>query len=601
VRRTRLFWQILPVHLGVAWLAIAIGAVVATHVVRRFHYEQRAATLETQAFLMAPRVAAHLDRAPDGAAIDSLCDELAREAGVRVTVILPSGQVVGDSEENPAAMEPHLSAERIEILAAREGRVSRSQRYSWTLHRSMLYVAVPIHGAGDAGANVIGVLRAAVPVSALVEALRAARARIVTAAVLIGLLVLLSYLALAGRLERRVARPLGEIARGAEAIGAGATARPLPTTRVTEVDALAGAVTTMAARLDERLHRITAERNELEAILGSMTEGVLAIGADGRVAGVNPAAGRMLGIEPTTAQGRRIEEVLRNPALQRLVEQGPEGGAIRGEVELYRGDEVRRVHVSGAPWRDTAGQPAGAVLVLNDVTTLRRLERLRRDFVANVSHELKTPITAIQGAVETLQEEGFGSSSDATRFLAIIERQAARLNRILEDLLHLSRIERGTERNEIVLVEDRLRPVLEAALEACAVRADERHVRIDLDCPPELQARIHAELLENAVVNLIDNAIKYSEPDSVVRVSAEAEADVAVIAVRDEGCGIDPRHHNRIFERFYRVDPARSRAAGGTGLGLAIVKHIVQAHGGSVAVESALGEGSVFRIRLPLR
>jgi two-component system phosphate regulon sensor histidine kinase PhoR len=325
---------------------------------------------------------------------------------------------------------------------------------------------------------------------------------------------------------------------------------------------------------------------------------VLAVDGEGRIVSLNPAGARMLKLDAGRARGRPVQEAVRNTALQDLVaaalaRQGP----VEGEITLHEG-EARNVQVRGVPLGDPGGSRTGALLVLDDVTHLRRLERVRQDFVANVTHELRTPITSIQAAAETLTE-GECAEEEAERFLAIIARQTRRLNAIIDDLLQLSRIEAEADGGRISLEEHPLDLVLTGAVQACAARAAERQISIELHCDPSLRARIDAALIENAVVNLIDNAIKYSDERTRVRVSASEGGDAVVIEVVDRGWGIDPRHHDRIFERFYVVDRGRSRSVGGTGLGLAIVRHIVLAHGGRVELESAPGEGSTFRLVLP--
>jgi two-component system phosphate regulon sensor histidine kinase PhoR len=249
--------------------------------------------------------------------------------------------------------------------------------------------------------------------------------------------------------------------------------------------------------------------------------------------------------------------------------------------------------------RDGEGPPIGVLIVFHDITRLRRLENVRRDFVANVSHELRTPITSIKGFVETLLEGPLEDTRDVERFLRIVLRQANRLNAIIGDLLILSRIERGADEATIELGMESVREVLAAAIEMCEQRASSKQIDIELDCPEDLTARINPHLLEQAVVNLVDNGIKYSPAGASIRVRAFCEAEGVAIAVEDQGCGIEAKHLPRLFERFYRVDQARSRELGGTGLGLAIVKHIALAHQGTVDVESVLGVGSTFTIRLP--
>jgi two-component system phosphate regulon sensor histidine kinase PhoR len=246
---------------------------------------------------------------------------------------------------------------------------------------------------------------------------------------------------------------------------------------------------------------------------------------------------------------------------------------------------------------DAQRQKLGAVVMLHDITRLRHLENVRRDFVANVSHELRTPITSIKGFVETLLDGAIEDPDNARRFLRIILRQANRLNAIIEDLLTLSRIEKGSEEATVELDEDSVPEVLQAAVEMCAEQARDKAVTVRLECPHGLTVRMNSHLLEQVVVNLLGNAIKYSDPGLSVELIASRQDNEVVIQVRDHGCGIDPKHLPRLFERFYRVDKARSRELGGTGL--AIVKHIALAHHGSASVESAVGCGSTFSIRLP--
>jgi len=287
---------------------------------------------------------------------------------------------------------------------------------------------------------------------------------------------------------------------------------------------------------------------------------------------------------------------------------------IEDDVVLH-GQRERIFRVRGTALRDSgapSGSGVGAVVVLADVTRYRQLENLRRDFVANVSHELKTPIASIKGFVETLLDGALANPDDADRFLKIIASHAERLNNIIEDLLSLSKIEQSEEAANLPLSDAALRPVLETALSSCQPQADARRIALVLSCDEALTVQLNPPLFEQAVINLIDNAIKYSGTQSEVFIeasvtgvesaaddpSAPHEADI-VVAVRDRGCGIAPEHLPRLFERFYRVDRARSRKLGGTGLGLAIVKHIVQAHRGRITVESTPGEGSVFSIHLP--
>jgi two-component system phosphate regulon sensor histidine kinase PhoR len=268
------------------------------------------------------------------------------------------------------------------------------------------------------------------------------------------------------------------------------------------------------------------------------------------------------------------------------------------DITVFQKEE-RVIDVKGSPILDANQHQIGTLVVFHDVTQLRRLENMRRDFVANVSHEIKTPLTAIKGFVETLQQGNVEKKQEKERFLGIIQKHVDRLDAIIEDLLALSRIEQENEKKEIKFESVKIVDVFQAAIQLCMPKAEKQSIRIDIDCEKDITAIFDPTLIEQAVVNLLDNAIKFSEPQSTIHVKFHRHEDEMIISVQDHGIGIAQKHLPRLFERFYRVDKARSRSMGGTGLGLAIVKHIAQAHGGHVAVESKLGEGSRFSIHLP--
>jgi signal transduction histidine kinase len=349
-----------------------------------------------------------------------------------------------------------------------------------------------------------------------------------------------------------------------------------------------------AARAAGRIAVLWDKIREREAVLHGMLEGVIAVDRERRVLMINPSAERILHL--VSAEGRPIAELVRSASFHDLVEE-----ILRderpGEVEFELEDD-RRLRVLGDVFRGRGGELQGVVLVMSDVTEIRRLERIRRDFVANVSHELKTPITVIQGYMETLLEEPDADPEMRAAFTRTVAANAGRMHRIIEDLLALSRVESAggeIERSEFDVGELVRRTAREFSREASA-----RGIRIDASVPKEIAPlRANAPLLERALGNLIDNAIKYGRRDATLRVVAREDAGAVVFEVCDEGPGIDPVHLPRLFERFYRIDKGRSRELGGTGLGLAIVKHIALAHGGEAGVESRFGEGSTFHLRIP--
>ena len=588
--RKRLIWQIYPPFLVIILIALVTLTWFFSRTLDNFYREEKRRGLEAQGQLIVNQARDALVSG-NTSSLESLSVALGKQSGTRLTIILPDGRVVGDSEEAPAKMDNH--ARRPEIRAAMEGRSGAATRYSTTLQQEMMYVALPVRSNDQ----IIGCVRTALPIARVDKALETVLFHVINSGILIALIAALISL----WVSRRISRPLVEMKRGAERFAGGELDRRLPVYKGEEMGGLAEAMNQMAAQLNDRLQTVVSQRNEQEAVLASMIEGVLAVDHQEGILRINQAAATLLGTNPELAVGRSLQEVVRKPELQRFITESLQSRtSIEADMTLLYQGEERFLQTHGTPLRGSDGQTIGALIVVHDVTRLRRLENLRRDFVANVSHELRTPITAIKGAVETLLAGANESPEDSQRFLEIANRQSDRLNAIIEDLLSLSRLERDAESKEIDRTHERLLPILESALQSCASIAKARDVDVNLFCSEELIANVNSALLEQAVINLVDNAIKYSESRNFVTVESWQEGEHVMIKVQDRGQGISKEHLPRLFERFYRVDAARSRAVGGTGLGLAIVKHIVQAHDGGVTVYSTPGEGSVFTISLPV-
>jgi two-component system phosphate regulon sensor histidine kinase PhoR len=413
-------------------------------------------------------------------------------------------------------------------------------------------------------------------------------------------LLLIAMAAIASAaLARYLARPLDRMRRAAQAQAAGDqnVEWPIPTTR--EMRALSNSVQTMAINLQDKIRTIEGLLAEQRAIFDSMAEGLLVIDPRERILDANRAAQHMFGFDLASARGRDMLEVIRNVRLAEMVRRTLRGeeAVVEGQLMLL-GETERHIQARGSILR-TGARVKGALLVLTDVTHLRKLETLQREFVANASHELKTPVTSIKGFAETLAAEEM-DPEQTRRFSRIILRQAEQLGTLIDDLLELTRLEyeaahEGLERASVSVSE-----IIQSALETCAPEANRKGICVEVEAPDDLKAYAHAMLLQRALFNLLDNAIKYSPSHTTVKIRAWSEGSVISIAVIDEGPGIAPEHHARIFERFYRVDKSRSRKLGGTGLGLSIVKHIAQAHGGRVDLESAPGKGSTFILRIPV-
>jgi two-component system phosphate regulon sensor histidine kinase PhoR len=588
MHRKRLLWKLYPVYLVVILLSILIVGIYASTTLKKFYLRKTAEDLEVRAHLIGRDVATSFGN-ENQTSLNELCGIIGKETSTRVTLILPTGEVVGDSDEDPQQMENH--AGRPEVKAALRGNKGVFTRYSDTLQQEMMYVALPL----EKDSEVIGVVRTSIPVSEIDTTLRSIYWKIALAEILLILFAAFASL----YITRRISQPIEEMKRGAQRFAEGTFDHKVLVPDSEELGGLAEVLNHMAGQLDEKIRMITEQRNELETILSAMREGVLAVDSEERILTFNQAAGSFLEIDLSSAKGHTIQEVIRNADIQRFLSGVLTGkGPAEGEIILH-GPENKFLQLSGTLLHDSDRKKIGALVVLNDITRMRQLENMRREFVANVSHELKTPITSIKGYVETLKEGALGDKKNVQKFLEIVLKQSDLLNAIVDDLLSLSRIEQDAERGEIQLTKENLRRILEAAKVDYELKAREREIKVILNCSNKIVIMANSRLLKQAIGNLLDNAIKYSEPKGTVTVEVITNGDNIAIKVVDQGCGIPPEHLPRLFERFYRVDKGRSRDLGGTGLGLAIVKHIAQAHGGRVTVESTLGKGSVFTLRLP--
>lgn len=597
----KLIWQIYPFTVIVVLAVILAATWYGSRVFEDFFLSEAEVDLEARARLITPQVHDNL-QAGNIEGLRRFAKETGRIAGTRITIIDRQGLVLADSSENPDVMENH--GKRPEIVTAYKGGRGSTLRYSDTLGQKMLYVAIPLkRGEERESGQSDVVIRVSVPFTSLDATMHVFRVRVALGCVCIALGAALLTLFV----SRTISGPLEEMTRIAERFARGDfTKRMTPRLRATssrEVAGLAMSMDQMAEMLDEKIKAIVTHRNQLETVFSSMVEAVIAIDREERVISINTAAADLLGIERDKAYGKVVQEIIRNSHLQEQIQKILETSeAMEDEIVLKDPGGDRFLQTNVVTLYDGKGKSVGVLIVMNDVTRLRRLERIRSDFVANVSHELRTPITSIRGYVETLLDGALDDQEDAIRFLEIVLRQSQRLNAIIDDLLALSRIEQESTDGVVHMEEGPLCCVLETAVQTCQVNADRHQVQLLLTCPENVVATMNETLIEQAVVNLLVNAIKYSKAGDTVDVRAEvvpsSGGDRVRISVKDRGCGISPEHLPRLFERFYRSDRARSRELGGTGLGLAIVKHIAGAHRGRVDVESQLGEGSTFSLTI---
>ncbi|MFO7963430.1 MAG: ATP-binding protein [Desulfobacterales bacterium] len=591
MKKRKIIWQIYPTYLLILFISLIAVSWGAFHSFKGFYLTQTSQDLESRARIFQPQIMAYLlQNAPEK--IDAICEKVGEASATRLTVILPNGRVVGDSDEEPDRMDLHSTRE--EILAARKGEVGKSVRFSTTLEQNMMYVAIPLFF----DENIIGVLRTAIPIEDVDMEIREVWLKLAfSGAVIAVILAGISLLA-----ARRFSRPIREMKDVADRFAEGDLTRRAGEYDTEELAGLSDAMNRMAKELNNRINTIIRQKNELETVLSSMMEGVVAVDGDEKIININASAAAMLDIDPEFCKGRSIQETVRNVSFQRLVSKAlSQAKVVSTDIVLYNGEE-RILKVHSSPIVDAAGKKLGTLIVMDDVSRLRRLENVRRDFVANVSHEIKTPLTAIKGFVETLQHDLADSGKeDSKRFLMIILKHVDRLNAIVEDLLSLSKIEGDKNGKIINRRRSDIKEILDTAVQVCRPEAEKKNISISMKITSPLVADIDITLFEQAVINILDNAVKYSGENSSVEIEAGEDASDIVVHITDHGIGISKEHLPRLFERFYRVDKARSRKIGGTGLGLSIVKHIVQAHGGKVTAESTLGKGTTFSIRLPKR
>ncbi len=532
------------------------------------------------------RIAAELERHArtaiallgDGHSPEALLVRLSAATDARFTAIDPQGRVVADSAlrvDQLPALDNH--AERPEILAARAGRVGVARRASATLGQELIYVAVP-QPKGP-------ILRAAAPLATIDAAVHKMHLLLAVGSAL-GLAVALFMTGLASHL---MARPLRELLETARALAERHGRSPLPAA-ADELGGLATSIDRLGHRLQEVVGTLAAERDRIEAVLEGMDEAVIALDHDGRVVLVNRAGLALFGLT-AVPEGRPLLEAVRVPALHDALGPALAGEARSVEVTLP-GPEPKHLLARLTPHKTLQG----VVIVMLDVTRLRRLETVRRDFVANVSHELRTPVSVIRANAETLLAGALHDERRGPVFLEAMIRNTERLSALISDLLDIARIESGKYPIHPAAVA--VAAPAADALEAVGPLARTQGTRVTVALTPDLWVRADAKALTQVLTNLLENAVKYIPAGGHVELHSETVGERVRLEVRDDGPGIGREHHDRIFERFYRVDPGRSKEMGGTGLGLSIVKHLVQAMGATVSVHDNTPHGAIFRVEL---
>jgi len=590
-RRLSIAAKFFLTHLATAGIALIIAGAVGFFLVRNLVMADADENLLARARIVAETVRPLLaGSAPERERIAREGDRLGKEIGGRITVVLPDGTVVADSAVGMAGvpgMENH--ADHPEIRDALSGTKGVSLRRSITVREEQRYAALPIAIEG----TIVGAARASVPAATLTRRLWQITGIIWGT----GLLALLLILGGAAFMARRVTGPLAEMQAAAKEMGAGNLTRRAQVRTGDELEEMANAMNRMASHLADSIGQLDAGKARLETLLANLDDGVIVIAADRSVRMMNREAGKIFDASETMGEGRPYPQVIRHPQALAFIDGWTKGKEPKPrDVSIMTRQGSRTVRCSGTMVRYLGESDADVLLTLRDVTEERRLSQVKSEFVSNASHELRTPLTNIRGYLEAIQDAMREGAAPESSFVDVALGNALRMERLIDDLLELSRAESGAvplkeEGTSISAflsrVADQYRSSVRQAEKTLDVEAGDGAFRADL------------RKLSLALSNLVDNALKYGKEGGRVTLSGRIEGDACLLEVADDGPGISPEHLPRIFERFYRVDKGRSRELGGTGLGLSITKHIVESHGGILRVESRLGVGTRFILRFP--
>ncbi|SFG82075.1 two-component system, OmpR family, phosphate regulon sensor histidine kinase PhoR [Desulfotomaculum arcticum] len=582
----RLRWKLTVSYIAVVILSMLILGTYLLNSLENYFYQNLEKRLTSQALLASKLVAEEIGIL-DANGLEQLAGQISEDVQARATIINSRGLVLGDSERDPTSMENHLN--RPEIQAAGQKGSGTAIRHSKTLNTDMMYVAVPIkaHGTED------GYMRLALPLTEIKHAFFGLWSDVLKA-ILIAMLIAIPV---GLTLGKKITGPVEQLIDFARQIARGNYDGRVRIRSSDEIGKLAMTLDEMADTIKEKVRLISEGKNKLEAVLANMSSGVIFIDKLGRVDLVNPAAEKFLAFLIKRGADIPHGSSIRYPELSSAINDAlQKGQVIEQEVKIFIPEEAI-LEVIVSPFRDQSGALNGVVAVLHDISQIRKLEKIRTEFVDNVSHELKTPVTAIKGFTETLLDGAMYQEDTCREFIEIIDNEAARLSRLVHDLLDLSKIE--SKHAQIKTNPVDINEIVRDTAAKLHGQIDSSGLELKLALPGQpVVAEVNSDMIDQVLINLIDNAIKYTYAGGRIEVEVSEDDRNIVVRVRDNGIGIPAADLDRIFERFYRVDKTRSRAMGGTGLGLSIVKHIVDLHGGTVGVHSTPGVGSEFYFTL---
>ncbi len=593
MKNKKIFYILFPSFCILGLLGLFVISIIVNESFKNYFYEKSWNDLESIAYVASKQIESSYSK-EQNYDTNSLLTVLGKKTKTRFTLVNIDKDVVADSDFHPELVVDARG--KLEFTEAFSGRVGKDKRFNSHEmdEETRLYVALPI----IINSQIVAALRSSRADSEIqMEIAKFTRKILIAAIVLAFLMALVSLF-----LSRYLSSPMEYMRNQALKISEGEleTRIQLKGAVPSELNELASGINTIAIELSKRLHMISTKKQEQDAIFSSMREGVLAVGSNREILHFNKAAADILSLKQGDYAGKSISQIIIQPEFKVFIDESLEKKLpFSKEVKIVKELDEKIIQLQSSPILTESAAGLGTVVVFSDVTRMKELEAHRQEFVANVSHELRTPLTSIRGFAETLMEPSV-TEKDRLRFLNIIHRHTTRLGDVIEDLLALSRLENTTNESRALKFDAQpIYPLISAAKEICDIKAKDSNISIHIEANQEIEGFVNGSLLERAIVNLIDNAIKYSQEGSQINVGLVEQEKQIILSVKDNGPGIAKEHLSRLFERFYRIDKGRDRAVGGTGLGLAIVKHVAIMHQGDVEVESEMGAGSVFSIVIP--
>lgn len=553
---------------------------------RQSYLEQLKNSLYNQAILIKEFKTSNMNQI-SSIVIDQWSKEMGEKIDKRITIIDRDGIVVADSDYSPEEMDNHI--DRPEIQDILEGQdIGTAIRQSDTLNIDMYYLAVPIRD----GDSLTGFIR----LSESLEDINQIISANITSNLIFFFFMFLLTLLLVWKLTKDIINPLSQITRIADNLSRGNFQDKIKIKDYNnEIGTLARVFNNMATQLESNINQISEEKNRAEAILKSMVDGLIAADINLKIRVINPAAKKIFDLADVDVKGNRVIEIFRHHEIEHSLDKAMKENTVLTKEIIIQKAEIRTLRCNFVPINNEQGIVTGGIVVFNDITELRRLEQMRKEFVANVSHELRTPLTSIIGYVDTILENDIDDMTTIERFLYIIKKEADRLAILIKDLLDLSKLE---GKNKYVLRPGLLNNIVDKIVNILKEKARKKGIEIKTELSSDFMVYMIPEQIEQVFINLVDNAIKYTAEGGLIVVRVYYRYDKVVVEISDNGIGIPPEEQERIFERFYRVDKARARHFGGTGIGLSIVKHVIQNHNNKIEVDSQPDKGSTFRFYL---